>query len=103
MAACRDAELLYRSGLGVLALGPEGLTKVRHTSRGKMGDHIYPADACLLIPLEDNRRAATLLLNLAQTLLNQDVSSELATAAAAEAVAVSSGHQRPQNNMAGVL
>lgn len=86
-ACCnRDAELLYRSGLGLMALGPEGMAG---QDRENNDITLDTEDACPLLSPEDNRRAATLLLNLAQALLNLPSPSRQATAAAAEAIRAS--------------
>lgn len=87
--SCRDAELLYRSGLGFMALGPEGMATGCSTCKEKRCIELNSRSASTLLPLSDNRRAATLLLNLAQTLLNQASLSEDVTAAAVEAASVS--------------
>ncbi|KAK9902045.1 hypothetical protein WJX75_002373 [Coccomyxa subellipsoidea] len=81
----RDAELLYRSGLGLMALGPEGMAG---QDRENNDITLDTEDACPLLSPEDNRRAATLLLNLAQALLNLPSPSRQATAAAAEAIRI---------------
>ena len=101
LAASREAELLYRSGLGFMGLGPESVVirpKSRSRDRSKELAAIF---ACTRFPIEDNRRAATLLLNLAQTLLNLASLSQHAAAAAIEAVTVS--HRAPSDKLFSVM
>lgn len=88
LAALRDAELLYRSGLGLMALGPEGIVTGSGHHIKQYSAKLHTEEACPLLSLEDNRRAATLLLNLAQTLLNLPSPSRQATKAALEAITV---------------
>lgn len=88
-AALRDAELLYRSGLGLMALGPECIVTESGQHIKQHSAKLHTEEACPLLSLEeDNRRAATLLLNLAQTLLKLPSPSGQATKAALEAITV---------------
>lgn len=69
-----------------MALGPEAMAG---QDRENNDITLDTEDACPLLSPEDNRRAATLLLNLAQALLNLPSPSRQATAAAAEAIRAS--------------
>ncbi len=80
-----------------MGLGPESVVirpKTRSRDRSKDLAAIF---ACTRFPKEDNQRAATLLLNLAQTLLNLASLSQHAAAAAIEAVTVS--HRAPSDKL----
>ncbi|EIE21271.1 hypothetical protein COCSUDRAFT_43570 [Coccomyxa subellipsoidea C-169] len=84
----RDAELLYRSGLGLMALGPEGLLTESAQGSEMRCIKMSPTDVCSRLSLEDNRRAATLFVNLGQCLLNVPGPSREATIAALDAVEI---------------
>lgn len=86
--APRDAELLYRSGLGLMALGPEGMNTGYIQGSGSACIKIGFREVGRFLSLEDNQRAATLLLNLAQTLLNVPGPLKQATIAASQAATV---------------
>jgi hypothetical protein len=72
-----------------MALGPDGMATGCSTCKEKRCVELDSRSAATLLPLSDNRRAATLLLNLAQTLLNLASLSEDVSAAAVEAASVS--------------
>ena len=73
-----------------MALGPEGLLTESAQGSEMRCIKMSPTDVCSRLSLEDNRRAATLFVNLGQCLLNVPGPSREATIAALEAVEVSS-------------
>jgi hypothetical protein len=71
-----------------MVLGPEGIVTASAHHIKQHSAKLHTEEACPLLSLEDNRRAATLLLNLAQTLLKLPSPSRQATKAALEAITV---------------